>query len=684
MAKLGKIHLGNISYDGLPLSVVLMQLSGQCKLLDPEHKGINFLINNNPDRSGPPAAAPATVGVPGMAAGNGAVSVPNLDPSTGLPMTPADAVDVGSFIVKLPNLSDVRLADVLDAIVLVADHPIKYSVQDFAIVFSAKNPETPQLSGRTFRVDPNTFSSGLENVSAKSFGAVQNNGSTGGGAGGGQNQNNGAVVGVVNAFGGTGDFGNTGQGVGGGGRLDQAAPASEPVGQMTVTFRLNDPKPEAELKTLLSEADVNLPLTRFIYNAKVGVFAVRGAPDQLALVNRLVLKLNGFSPQEIQANEAGFVKSLSTSQSAMDESTNLFMRTFRVDPYAFYSNLVNSSGQGHLATQTAPSTPSTLVRDFCTNLGLDLSNPPGKSVFFSDKKGYLFVKATKSDLDTIERAIQVLNQAPPQLHIKARFYEVPNGTLKDLGKYLNLTIPVDGKPMGILTSQNASAARQALELRKNIEVLGEPEITTLSGRQTQMRATEMVNVVTNVLLVHSENGSSSILPQTNCVEIGPDLNIFPNVLADGYTINLVAMGSLKEFLGYDGPTNSSAHFFNSGDQLPKVSPKFRNQQIVASVHLWDDQTLVLGGLPDRVADTSKELPAVTQDKELLVFITVTIVDSTGARVHSDDEMPFAQNGVPTQPERKMSGQGSPVGDFPPYHNGDPFHPDQRRPFPPGP
>ena len=54
-------------------------------------------------------------------------------------------------------------------------------------------------------------------------------------------------------------------------------------------------------------------------------------------------------------------------------------------------------------------------------------------MFFNDRLGYLFVKATEDDLDTIERAIQVLNQVPPQVHIKARFIEVSQTDNKQLG-----------------------------------------------------------------------------------------------------------------------------------------------------------------------------------------------------------------------------------------------------------
>ena len=63
-----------------------------------------------------------------------------------------------------PPLTDIRLADVLDAIVKVADRPIKYSIEDYAIVFSLKAREATPLFVRTFKVDPNTFYQGLQNV----------------------------------------------------------------------------------------------------------------------------------------------------------------------------------------------------------------------------------------------------------------------------------------------------------------------------------------------------------------------------------------------------------------------------------------------------------------------------------------------------------------------------------------
>jgi len=200
-SKLNHIPIDKVSWpEGLPLSEVLRNLSDQAKLRDPDKKGINFIFNPN-------AAAASAATTP-------AGGATTINPATGLPETaPAaagggESVDASSINVKL-TLSDVRLADVLDAIVLVADHPIKYSVLDYGVVFSAKGPESPQLETRTFKVDPNTFVQGLESVGAQSFGSANSSSSGGGGSssggssgggGGGSQSSGGASVAIVNAF----------------------------------------------------------------------------------------------------------------------------------------------------------------------------------------------------------------------------------------------------------------------------------------------------------------------------------------------------------------------------------------------------------------------------------------------------------------------------------------------------
>ena len=74
---------------------------------------------------------------------------------------------------------------------------------------------------------------------------------------------------------------------------------------------------------------------------------------------------------------------------------------------------------------------SVSARNFFSTLGVNLFPP--KSVFFNDRLGLLFVRATMQDLDTIESAIQALNQVAPQVHVKARFIQVQQNDNAGLG-----------------------------------------------------------------------------------------------------------------------------------------------------------------------------------------------------------------------------------------------------------
>jgi general secretion pathway protein D len=147
-----------------------------------------------------------------------------------------------------------------------------------------------------------------------------------------------------------------------------------------------------------------------------------------------------------------------------------------------------------------------------------------------------------------------LNQVAPQVHIKARFIEITQQDDKALGFnwYLgqfgstvtasggseaSQNVPVSaanplgsfpgnttasqiagaatdqlitgglrnplGAPAlatvtGILTDPNFRVVINALEQRSGVETLAEPEVTTTSGRQTQMRATRIQTVVSGV------------------------------------------------------------------------------------------------------------------------------------------------------------------------------------------
>ena len=161
-------------------------------------------------------------------------------------------------------------------------------------------------------------------------------------------------------------------------------------------------------------------------------------------------------------------------------------------------------------------------------------------------------------------------------------------------------------------------------------------------------------------------GTSAITPITQSIETGPILDVVPYVLADGYTINLALIPSDTEFGGYDQLALPQVTGNLNVVQLPTVLPKFTVRQLVTTVNVWDNQTVVLGGLiTSSVNDTKDKVPIAgdlpllgrlfqSQSKQtvknnLMIFVTATIVDPAGSRVHTDDDLPFAQTSVPSQP-----------------------------------
>lgn len=659
-SKLQRIRLDQVKYDTVPLSEVVRLLSEEAKRRDPERRGINIIVSAYAD---PPAAPPAPV-----------------DPATGLPVAgaaPLEPIDLGATTVKIdPPLTDITLLQALDAITKVTDRPIKYSVEDYAIVFSPRGPEPVALHTRQFRVDPNTFIQGLQGVSIFSFG-TSGSGFGGGGGGGG--------VGGGGGGGGRGGGGG-GRGGGGGGFGGGGGGAGGQQG-----------------------------------------FGVGGS-------------------EYVGVTMSGFENVL---------RTNLFG-----------AGQGGGGGQGQagaglrsITTESPQQQVTYAVIDFFRAAGVDLALP-GKSVVFNDRLGMLVIRATLSDLDIIEQAIQALNMAPPQINLEAKFAEVTQDDTRSLGFdwFLGNTLLSDGRvglqggtapsftgppstanpgfpgnpnanpPIppfnifpgpsgivgagaippsatdniltsglrnngpavatisGILTDPQFRLVVRALEQRRGVDLLTAPKVTTLSGRQTQVKVVDVRYIVTDLGVGQTAGGGGGgigggvgvvggfIQPITEPIELGPVLDVVPYVSADGYTIQMTIIPTIKEFLGYDQETarlfqaqvqSVSAGQVGGALQSTTPLPQFRLRQVITSAIVWDGQTVVLGGLiAENVTKTKDKVPilgdlpvigrlfrseaAATMKKNLLIFVTPTIIDPAGNRIHTDEELPFAQTLIPPQ------------------------------------
>ena len=404
------------------------------------------------------------------------------------------------------------------------------------------------------------------------------------------------------------------------------------------------------------------------------------------------------------------------------------------------------AGVDYLTTVTLTEQANAIARQYFTSAGVDFTTP-GKQLIFNDRLGQLMVRATLQDLDMIDQAVQVLNMAPPQVTIEAKFAEITQNDSKALGfdwflgnslmKNGSLgaqggsapsfvgapsaanpigSFPSPGFPIspsstdgqittglrngsapalatltGILTDPQFRVVIRALEQRQGVNVMAAPKITTLSARQAQIKAVKIQYIVTDLDLNQTAGGGggggvtgagaastgggvgSTVQPIAEPFELGPVLDVVPYVSADGYTIQMTIIPTVKTFQGYD--TQSALLFTaqaqsvgnNAANPLTQQTPLpiFQLRQVVTSAIVWDGQTIVLGGLLlDETTKTKDKVPflgdlpffgrlfrsesSVVRKTSLVIFVTPTIIDPAGNRVHSEEDLPFAQSGIPKQ------------------------------------
>jgi len=396
-------------------------------------------------------------------------------------------------------------------------------------------------------------------------------------------------------------------------------------------------------------------------------------------------------------------------------------------------------------------------------------NADQKALFFNDRTGILFVRATLNDLDIIEQAIQALNVAPPQVSIEAKFAEISQSDSKAigfdwfLGNFLlgggvgaqagtapsmqgsptaanpsgafpgypansvnplqtfvpttatdqQLTagirnqdgnqsrIPAVATLTGILTDPQFRVVIRALQQRDGVDLLAAPKVTTLSGRQAQVQVADVRTIVTGLNGNQSGGGGgggaggavnnnfgggggvgSTIIPATQVLPFGPILDVIPYVSSDDVSIQLTLIPGFTEFIGYDDPGDFVAQVQSvSGNQVGQPLrailplPRLRARTVTTSAIVWDGQTVVLGGLISEDVKKQKDkipvlgdLPllgrlfrseaSLTQKKNLLIFVTPTIVDPAGMRVNDPNNLPYDPNAVPSNPAGVIAAPGA--------------------------
>ncbi len=265
-----------------------------------------------------------------------------------------------------------------------------------------------------------------------------------------------------------------------------------------------------------------------------------------------------------------------------------------------------------------------------------VSFPTGSSIIYNDRTSTLIVKNTPENIENLERVLPAFVDIPKQIEIEAKFVEISQTDLDELGfnwKVGNYragdTVLEGGTPStlfpssspnpansdeitsglrdstaisgnaidallgaagvgsgansvgtirGILTNPQFELVIKALSQKKSADVLSAPKVTTISGVQAQIRVVQEFIYPTE--FSEPQVGASGITPSIpssfRTREVGVVLNVTPTVGADNYTINLTLIPEVSEFLGFLDYSPGSVTSTTTNNV--QISTPFRIQQ----------------------------------------------------------------------------------------------------------
>jgi hypothetical protein len=125
-------------------------------------------------------------------------------------------------------------------------------------------------------------------------------------------------------------------------------------------------------------------------------------------------------------------------------------------------------------------------------------------------------------------ATKVSGEGPQQLELRTKYLEVPDDALANLGLAGLVSDKKDTTAHLTITREHMRALIKSLDGLPSTDLLSAPTITTLDGRQAQVKAVDVVKT-----------------PDGQQLEVGPSVDIVPSVTANGEFIDLTVLAHLN-------------------------------------------------------------------------------------------------------------------------------------------
>ncbi len=320
------------------------------------------------------------------------------------------------------------------------------------------------------------------------------------------------------------------------------------------------------------------------------------------------------------------------------------------------------------------------VKKFFVSAGVPF--PEGTSIVYKPSLNLLIVKNTADNLESFEHILNFLNVLPPQVEIEARFVEVAQQDMEELGVEWLLTdnwelaenasagamaplasrerIQVNKNTMSkglrnlaqtasgiattpggnmagilsissILTNPEMTMILHALEQRSGANLLSAPKVTTKSSQSAEIKVVEILRYPTDFELVTPQASGST---QTGSVEsqaflrptgfeekeLGVSLQVSPTVGPDGTSIDLVMTPAVTELVEWVNYGYTINYADGRQQDMPMHQPIFKTRQISTGITIWDGQTVVMGGLITEKQSTTLDKIPLLGDIPLLGFL----------------------------------------------------------------
>ncbi len=330
--------------------------------------------------------------------------------------------------------------------------------------------------------------------------------------------------------------------------------------------------------------------------------------------------------------------------------------------------------------------------------------PDGSTIFLDKKSSTIMLRSSPSTISEFKRLLKAIDYTTEQVLIEARFVEVSDNAMKNIG--VNWTVIADndsnnpnrvivggassgasvnpltdlsnptnqfafadtlagstGFTAGIIGQgndivPNFSAQLNLLEDKGEANTLSEPKILTLSNLTGVIDIRSEIAYIEDVRnealpsQVNNNDGGTSVTP-TNFAGVpqygvdyeGINLTVKPSVAPNGDIITIEVKPVVRELISLNTENFIVPGAGETGLRIQQ--PSFSTRQVSTTLHVRDGETVVLGGLISEFdEDTHNGIPGLgrapiigglfrntsktTRRRRLLIFLTATIIDPTGA------------------------------------------------------